>query len=136
MRKVFEIQSGPVNHDCKKVLFLLKCNRCNETLNVRKTKIKFRKVTRKYQPHYCFDSHYGIGDWDFNTTTQSLSWSQVWPHFSLYFGYFQTLPFEISDHYHFNLAIKGHIDNHGEFKLMTSSGLVYCYLSFLFVTVL
>ena len=67
-----------------------------------------------------------------NTTTVSKLASHF-VNFFLDFGSIKALPFEISDPYHFNLGIKAHIDSQGEFKLMTSSGVVYCYLSFLYL---
>ena len=79
--EILKIQSGPLNCNSEKVLYLLKCKVCGEAPYVGKAKTKFRykfnnykskqRVFRKgnrkipqkhFQDHYCLDGHLGIGD--------------------------------------------------------------------------
>ena len=81
--KVFKIQSGPLNCNSEKVLYLLRCKTCDDTLYVAKTKTKFRlrfsNYKSKHRPfrkweqnvpqkrfhsHYIQDCHRGIDDWE------------------------------------------------------------------------
>ena len=79
--EVFKIQSGPLNRNSEKVLYLLKCKVCGEAPYVGKGKTKFRyrfnnykskhrafrngnrKIPQKrFHDHYCLDDHLGIDD--------------------------------------------------------------------------
>ena len=80
---VFKIQSGPLNCNSEKVLYLLRCKICDDTPHVGKAKTKFRLWFNNYKskhrsswkekqdvPQKCFHSHYiqdchrGIDDWE------------------------------------------------------------------------
>ena len=92
--EVFKIQSGPLNCNSEKVLYLLKCKVCGEAPYVRKAKTKFRhrfnnyksKLTafkkgnrkipqKRFHDHYCLDDHLGIDDWDllFSSNVRHIS---------------------------------------------------------------
>ena len=92
----FKIQSGPLNCNSEKVLYLLKCKMCGEAPNVRKAKTKFRyrfnnykskhivfrkgnrKIPQKlFHDHYCMDGHSGIDDWDFTLFEQCETHKQL-----------------------------------------------------------
>ena len=77
--EVFKIQTGPLNCNSEKVLYLLKCKVCSSYVGKAKTKFRyrfnnnkskhraFRKGNRKipqkrFQDHYCLDGHLGIDD--------------------------------------------------------------------------
>ena len=83
MWEVFKIQSGPLNCYSEKVLYLLKCKICDDTLYVGKAKTKFplrfnnykskhryfrkgkQNVPKKrFHSHYVQDCHIGIDDWE------------------------------------------------------------------------
>ena len=83
--KVYKIQSGPLNCNSEKVLYLLRYKTCNDTPYVGKAKTKFRLRLNYYKskhqsfrkgkqnlPQKCFHSHYiqdchtGIDDWEVN----------------------------------------------------------------------
>ena len=87
--EIFKIQSGPLNCNSEKVLYLLKCKVCGDAPYVGKAKTKFRyrfnnyksehrafgkgnrKVPQKrFHDHYCLDGHLGIDDWDFTLLKQ------------------------------------------------------------------
>ena len=80
---VFKIQSGPLNCNSEKVLYLLRCNICDETTYVGKAKTKFRLrfnnfkskyrsfrkekqnvPQKRFHSHYIEDCHGGIDDWE------------------------------------------------------------------------
>ena len=76
--EVFKSQSGPLNCNSEKVLYLLKCKVCGEASYVGKGKTKFnnnkskhrafmkgnRKIPQKrFHDHYCLDDNLGIYDW-------------------------------------------------------------------------
>ena len=82
--EVFKIQSGPLDCNSEKVLYLLWCKICDDSPYVEKTKtnfcIQFNNYKRKCQsfrkgkqnvPQKCFHSQYvqdclkGIDDWEF-----------------------------------------------------------------------
>ena len=82
--EVFKIQSGPLNCNSEKVLYLLKCKVCGEASYVGKAKTNFRyrfnnyqskhrafrkgnrkKPQKRFHDHYCLDDNLGIYDWDF-----------------------------------------------------------------------
>ena len=81
--KVFKIQSGLLNCYSEKVLQLLRCKFCDDTLYVGKAKTKFRVQFNNYKnkhrsfrkgkqnvpqkhfhSHYAQDCHRGIDDWE------------------------------------------------------------------------
>ena len=81
--KVFKIQSGPLNCNSEKVIYLLRCKIVDDTPYVGKPKTKFRfrfnnykskhrsfrkgkqNVTQKhFHSHYVQDCHKGIDDWE------------------------------------------------------------------------
>ena len=81
--EVFNIQSGPLNCNSEKVLYLLRCKICDDTPYVGKVKTKFRlwfnsykskhqsfrkrkqNVPKKrFHSHYVRDCHRGIYDWE------------------------------------------------------------------------
>ena len=83
--EVFKIQSGPLNYNSEKVLYLLRCKICDDTAYVGKAKAKFRLLFNHYKskhlsfrkgkqniPQKRFHSHYiqdcnrGIDDWEVN----------------------------------------------------------------------
>ena len=93
---IFKIQSGPLNCDLEKVLYLLKFKVCGEAPYVGKAKTKFRyrfnsckskhrafrkgkrKIPLKFFPdHYCLDDHLGIDDWDFTLFGQCETHQQL-----------------------------------------------------------
>ena len=51
-RKVFKIQSGPLNCNSEKVLYLLRCKICDDTPYVGKAKTKFRFRFNNYKIKY------------------------------------------------------------------------------------
>ena len=80
-RETFKIQSGPLNCNLGKVLYLLECKVCGETPYVGKVKTQFQyrcsnykskhrafrkgnqKIPQKlFHNHYCLDGHLGIED--------------------------------------------------------------------------
>ena len=81
--ETFKIQSGILNCNSQKVVYLLKCRICGKTLYVGKTKTKFRarfnnyksadisyrknrKVSQlQFHEHYEHHSHNKIDDWQF-----------------------------------------------------------------------
>ena len=94
--EVFKIQSGPLNCNSEKVLYLLKCKVCGEAPYVGKAKTKFRyrfnnykskhrafrkgnrKIPQKrFHDHYCLDDHLGIDDWDFTLFEQCETHKQL-----------------------------------------------------------
>ena len=91
-----EIQSGPLNCNSEKVLYLLKCKVCGEAPYVGKAKFKFRyrfnnykskhrafrKINRKipqkcFHDHYYLDDHLGIDDWNFTLFEQCETHKQL-----------------------------------------------------------
>ena len=87
--EIVKIQSGPLNCNSEKVLYLLKCKVCGEASYAGKAKTKFqyrfnnykskhrtfrkgnRKILQKrFHDHYCLDSHLGIDDRDFTLFEQ------------------------------------------------------------------
>ena len=87
--ETFKIQSGTLNCNLEKVLYLLKCKVCGEAPYVGKAKTKFRyrfnnykskhrafrkgnrKIPQKlFHDHYCLDGSLGIDDWDFTLFEQ------------------------------------------------------------------
>ena len=86
--ETFKIQSGILNCNSQKVVYLLKCRICGKAPYVGKTKTKFRggfnnykrhtglieqkrKVTQqRLHEHYGQHSHNGIHDWQFMLTEQ------------------------------------------------------------------
>ena len=84
-----KVQSGPLNCNAEKVLYLLKCKVCGEALYVGKAKTKFRSSFNNYKnkhgafikgnqkiPQQFFHNHFflsiylGIDDWDFTLFEQ------------------------------------------------------------------
>ena len=47
--EVFKIQSGPLNYNSEKVLYLLRCKICDDTPYVGKVKTKFRLWFNNYK---------------------------------------------------------------------------------------
>ena len=87
--EVFKIQSGPLNCNSEKVLYLLKCKVCGEAPYVGKVKTKFqyrfnnykskhrvfrkgnRKIPQKrFHDHCHLDDHLRTDDWDFTLFEQ------------------------------------------------------------------
>ena len=83
-RETFQIQSGTLNFNLEKVLYLWNCKVCGEAHYVGKAKTTFRyrfnnykskhggfrkgnrKIPQKlFHDHDCLDGHLGIDDWDF-----------------------------------------------------------------------
>ena len=81
--EVFKIQSGPFNCNSEKVLYLLRCEICDDPLYVGKAKTKFRLrfnnykskhrsfrkgkqnvPQKRFHSHYVQDCHKGIDDWE------------------------------------------------------------------------
>ena len=81
--EVFKIQSGPLNCNSEKVLYLLRCKICDDTPYVGKAKTKFRLrfnnykskhrsfrkgkqnvPQKRFHSHYIQDCHRGIDDWE------------------------------------------------------------------------
>ena len=94
--EIFKIQSGPLNGNSEKVLYLLKCKVYGEAAYVGKAKTKFRyrfnnykskhrafrKGNRKipqnfFHDHYCVDGHLEIDDWDFTLFEQCQTCKQL-----------------------------------------------------------
>ena len=81
--EIFKIQSGILNCNCQKVVYLLKCRICDESPYVGKAKTKFRArfnnyksahrsyrkkrkvLQQRFHEHYGQHSHNGIDDWQF-----------------------------------------------------------------------
>ena len=80
--EVFKIQSGTLNYNSEKVLYLLRYKSCDDTPYVGKAKIKFRLrfnnykskhgsfrkgkqnlPQKRFNSHYIQDCHRGIDDW-------------------------------------------------------------------------
>ena len=93
---MFKIQSGPLNYNSEKVLYLLKCKFCDEAPYVGKAKTKFqyrfnnhkikhrafrkgnRKISHKhFRDHYFLDDHLGTDDWDFTLFDQCETYKQL-----------------------------------------------------------
>ena len=79
--EVFKIQSGPLNCNSEKVLYLLRCKICHDTPYLQLIIVKvntdlFEKENRTYHRsvfiHYIQDCHWCIDDWEV-----SLFW-EVW----------------------------------------------------------
>ena len=86
--EIFKIQSGVLNFNSKKVVYLLKCRICGEAPYVAKAKAQFRarfnnyksahrsfrkkcKVSQqRFHEHYGQHSYNGIDDWQFTLTGQ------------------------------------------------------------------
>ena len=81
--EVFKIQSGPLNCNSEKILYLLRCKICDDTPYVGKVRTKFRlwfnsykskhqsfrkrkqNVSKKrFHSHHVQDCHRGIYDWE------------------------------------------------------------------------
>ena len=81
--EVFKFQSGPLNCNSEKVLYLLRCEICDNTPYVGKTKTKFclqfnnykskhwsfqkgkqNVPLKRFHSHYVQDCHKGIDDWE------------------------------------------------------------------------
>ena len=94
--EIFKIQSGPLNCNLEKILYLLKSKVCGEASYVGKAKTKFRyrfnnykrkhrafrkgnrKIPQKrFHDHYCLDGHLGIDDWDFTLFEQCETHKQL-----------------------------------------------------------
>ena len=95
-RETFKTQSGPLNCNSEKVLYLLKCKVSCEAPYAGKTKIKFqykynnykskhrafkkenRKIPQKrFLDHCCLDGHFGIDDWNFTLFEQCETYKQL-----------------------------------------------------------
>ena len=94
-RKTFKIQSGILNCNSQKVVYLLKCRICGEAPYVGKAKTKFRarfnnyksarrsyrkkrKVSQqRFHEHYGQHSHNGIDDWQFTLIEQCETHKQL-----------------------------------------------------------
>ena len=94
--KVFKIQSGPLNCNSEKVLYLLRCKICDDTPYVGKAKTKFRLRFNNYKSKHrsfrkgrqnvlqkCFLSHYmqgchrAIDDWEVTLLEQCETRKQL-----------------------------------------------------------
>ena len=94
--ETFKIQSGTLNCNLEKVLYLLKCKVCGEGPYVGKAKTKFRyrfsnykgiprafrkgnrKIPQKlFHDHYYLHGHLGIDDWDFTLFEQCETHKQL-----------------------------------------------------------
>ena len=93
--ETFKIQSGVLNCNSQKVVYLLKCRICGEAPYVGKAKTKFRARFNNYKSahrsyrkkrklsqqrfheHYVQRSHNGIDDWQFTLIEQYGTHKQV-----------------------------------------------------------
>ena len=90
--EVFKLQSGLLNCNSEKLLYLLKCKVCGEAPYVGKAKTKFhigsitikafrkgnRKIPQKcFHDHYCLDDHLGIDDCYFTVFEQCETLEQL-----------------------------------------------------------
>ena len=93
--EIFKIQSGILNCNSQKVIYLLKCRICVEAPYVGKAKTKFRarfnnyksghrsyrkkrKVSQqRFHEHYGQHSHNGIDDWQFTLIEQCETHEQL-----------------------------------------------------------
>ena len=93
--EIFKIQSGILNCNSQKVIYLLKCRICGEAPYVGKAKTKFRarfnnyksghrsyrkkrKVSQqRFHEHYGQHSHNGIDDWQFTLIEQCETQEQL-----------------------------------------------------------
>ena len=90
----FKIQSGILNCNSQKVVYLLKCRMCGEAPHAGKVKTKFRtrfnnhksahrsqkkfKVSQqRFHQHYGKHSHNGIDDWQFTLNEQCETHEQL-----------------------------------------------------------
>ena len=94
--EVFKIQSGPLNCNSEKVLYLLRCKICDDTPYVGKAKTKFclrfnnykskhwsfwkgkQNVPQKrFHSYYIQDCHRGIDDWEVTLFEQCETYKQL-----------------------------------------------------------
>ena len=93
--KIQSVQSGVLNCNSQKVIYILKCRICGEAFYVGKVKTKFRarfnnyksayrsyrkkrKVSQqRFHEHYGQHSHNGIDDWQFTLIEQCETYKQL-----------------------------------------------------------